>query len=76
VWLGNFFPTFRRTYFFIFKVMSINGLITLKLKAARSFETGDIYPTTRRNEPEDLVRQYENRFAANKILQRCVISTG
>ena len=41
-----------------------------KKKAVSSFETlGSIYPTTRRNNPEDLLPQYENSFVTITILQ-------
>ena len=42
------------------------------MKVVCSFETsGSIYPTTCCNNPEDLLPQYENRFATNKIFQHC-----
>jgi len=35
----------------------------MKLKAVYSFETsGGSYPTTRHNDPEDMVSRYESRF--------------
>ena len=47
------------------------------MKAVDVFETPETnYPTTRRKEPEGLLCRYENKFATNKIIQRCVISTG
>jgi hypothetical protein len=46
----------------------IHGLITWKIKAVFAFETsGSNYPTTRDNNLEDLLSQYKNRFARNKI---------
>jgi len=47
------------------------------MKALHSVETlRNIYSSTRGNNPEDLVSQYESRFAPNKILQCSVISSG
>jgi hypothetical protein len=59
----------------IFRVMRrFTEIMTLKMKAVRSFEiSGTNHPTTRRNNAEDLVPQYENRSVNNKIFQRCVI---
>jgi hypothetical protein len=45
----------------------IHGLITLKMTAVSSFETsGSSHPTTRRNNPEQLLPQYENAFETNR----------
>jgi hypothetical protein len=45
-----------------------------KKKAVRSFKTsGSNYPTTRRNNQEDLVPQYENTFATNKAFSAASI---
>jgi hypothetical protein len=49
----------------------------LKMKAIRSFETwGSSYPSTRRNNLEDLLSQNENRFETNSTFQLCVINFG
>jgi len=56
---------------------SIHGLIIWKMKVVCTFETlGSDYPTIQCNNPEDLLPQYENRFARNTIFQCCVISSG
>jgi hypothetical protein len=47
------------------------------MKAVPFFETsGSNYPTTRRNKPEDLLPQYENKFATHKLFQRSAVSSG
>ena len=56
---------------------SIHGPAPLKMKAVRSFETsGCNYPTTQHNNPEEPLRQYENRLATNKIFHRCNFASG
>jgi hypothetical protein len=46
-------------------------------EAVRSFETsGNIYPTTWRDNAEYPVAQYENSFATDKFLQHWVVSSG
>jgi hypothetical protein len=43
----------------------LHGIITLKMKAVPSFETsGRNYPTTWRNNPEDVLTQYRNRVCS------------
>ena len=55
---------------------SVHGPITQKMKAARSFETSERkYLSTRRNNAEDQLSHYENRFVINKVIQRRVISS-
>jgi hypothetical protein len=50
---------------------------TLKMEGILTCETLRTYkPTKRRNISEDLISQYQNRFATNKIFHRCVISSG
>jgi hypothetical protein len=45
------------------------------MKMVRSFKTAESnYPPTRRNNPQDLVPQYENLFATN-VFHLCVFST-
>jgi hypothetical protein len=52
---------------------SMHRFKTLKVKVTGSFEmSGGNYTTTWRNNPEDLLPPYENRFAKNKIFQCCV----
>jgi len=47
------------------------------MKAVLSSETPEnIYPNTRYKNPGDLLPQYKNGLATNKIFQRCVISSG
>jgi hypothetical protein len=69
VWLGNCLPKFRRNVSSSSSgYESINGLATLKMKAVSSFETsGCHYPTTERNNADNLLLQYNNRFANDKI---------
>jgi hypothetical protein len=56
---------------------SIHGLIIPEIKAVRSFETSETnYLNTQRHNPEDMLPQYENKFATNKFFQLCVISSG
>lgn len=56
---------------------SIRGVITLKTKAACSFETSrSSYPTQRHKNPEDLLPQYKNRFATNKIFSTVSFPVG
>ena len=56
-------------------VPPIHGLTTMKM--VRSSETSEhSYQSTRRNNPEDLLPQYEDRFATNETLQRFDISPG
>jgi hypothetical protein len=55
---------------------SIQGLITLKMKAVLPFETSESnYLTTTCNNPEDLLPPYENRFKSNEVFHSCVISS-
>jgi hypothetical protein len=47
------------------------------MKTVSSFETsGCNYPTTQRNNPQEPLRQYENRLATNKIFHRCDFASG
>lgn len=56
---------------------SIRGVITLKTKVACSFETSrSSYPTQRHKNPEDLLPQYKNRFATNKIFSTVSFPVG
>ena len=55
----------------------IYRLKTLRMKAVCSFKTsGSIFPTNCCNNPEDLLPQYENRFATSKIIQHWCMSGG
>ena len=49
----------------------------MKKKVPSSFETsGRNHPTSRRDNPEELLAQYEHMFEINKIFQRFVIFSG
>lgn len=56
---------------------SVTWLRFLKTKAVRFSETSwRNHPATRRNNPEDLVLQYGNRFVTNNVFQLGVFSSG
>lgn len=54
---------------------SIHGFMALQMTTVLSFETsGRKYPATRRNNPDDLLPQYENMFTTHKTFQHSVNS--
>ena len=51
-------------------IIKLHGLINLKMKVVCSFEVSwSHYPTTRRNNPEDVLPQHEHKFAIDQILR-------
>ena len=79
--LGNVSPKFRRKVPLHFEgcesvSQSVHELTTLKTNAVHFFAASrSYYPTTRRNNSDDLLPQYEIKFATNKMFRLCVISS-